>query len=108
MASPEKTLKLKIKSHLESLPGVWRDSPVRNGYGRKGPPDTHGCCWGFFFGIEVKSPGESPDPWQMRELDDIEKAGGFAMVCDTWEGYLASFIPFYNQCKRCAEILENI
>jgi hypothetical protein len=96
----EKNLKLKIKAHQEGLPGIWRDSPVRNGYNRKGPPDTHGCCFGFFFGIEVKATGGVPDAWQERELKAISEAGGFAMYCDSWEGYLSYFMPFYENCKK--------
>lgn len=96
----EKNLKLKIKAHQESLPGIWRDAPVRNGYGRKGPPDIHGCCFGFFFGIETKTTGESTDPWQERELEEIRRAGGFAIVCDSWERYFNLFMPFYERCKE--------
>lgn len=104
----EKNLKLKIKTHQESLPGIWRDAPVRNGYGRSGPPDVHGCCYGFFFGVEVKETGKKADPWQDRELDDIRQANGWAIVVDSWEGYLFAFMPFYEKCKVRAKQLGMI
>ena len=49
-------------------------------YGRSGVPDIVACYRGKFFGIECKSGSNKPTALQEKNLDDINKAGGFSIV----------------------------
>ena len=43
-------------------------------------PDIVACYRGKFFGIECKSGSNKPTALQEKNLNDINKAGGFSMV----------------------------
>ena len=45
-------------------------------------PDIVGCFESKFFGIECKAKGNKPTPLQKKNLHDIMKSGGIAMVVD--------------------------
>ena len=45
-----------------------------------GVPDIVGCWGGLFFGIECKAGKNTPTALQEKNLRDIEKAGGYALV----------------------------
>lgn len=39
------------------------------------------CCWdGLFVAIEVKEPGEEPEPIQQYHMEQVAKANGYAFV----------------------------
>lgn len=54
--------------------------PVMGGYGRSGIPDIIVCHKGRFLGIECKAGYNKPTALQEREMAEIHKAGGSAMV----------------------------
>jgi Holliday junction resolvase len=54
--------------------------PVMGGYGRSGIPDIIVCHKGKFLGIECKAGYNKPTLLQEREIAEIHKAGGAAMV----------------------------
>lgn len=83
MATPEGVVKSQIKKYLNSL-GVWHFSPPANGFGRSGIPDLVCCHRGRFIGIEVKAPGKIKNTTTMqdREIEQINDAGGLALVVD--------------------------
>lgn len=54
--------------------------PVMNGYGRPGIPDIIVCHKSRFLGIECKAGYNKPTALQEREMAEIHKAGGSAMV----------------------------
>lgn len=84
--TPEGKVKDKAKKILESI-GAYHFMPATGGYGRSGIPDIVGCLNGVFFAIECKANGGRPTALQLREIDRINVAGGFAIVVD--EGNVA-------------------
>jgi len=84
--TPEGKVKDKAKKILESI-GAYHFMPSTGGYGRSGIPDIVGCLNGVFFAIECKANGGRPTALQLREIDRINEAGGFAIVVD--EGNVA-------------------
>lgn len=50
-----------------------------------GVADLIGCLKGRYFEIEVKRPGEVPTPLQLRGLEDVRKAGGYALWTDNYQ-----------------------
>ena len=79
--TPEKKVKTKVSKILKEN-GVYYFYPVTSGYGSSGVPDIVGCYNGKFFGIECKAKGNKPTPLQQKNLQDITKNGGIAMVVD--------------------------
>ena len=79
--TPEAKVKKKVVTHLKSL-GAYYFYPVTGGYGKSGVPDIIGCYKGAFFGIECKAKGNKPTPLQQKNLQEIIKNGGIAMVVD--------------------------
>lgn len=79
--TPESKVKEKAKRILDSI-GAYYFMPATGGYGRSGVPDIVGCFNGVFFAIECKANGGRPTALQLREIDRINVAGGFAIVVD--------------------------
>ena len=79
--TPEGKVKERAKRILESI-GAYYFMPATGGYGRSGIPDIVGCLNGIFFAIECKANGGRPTALQLREIDRINVAGGFAIVVD--------------------------
>ena len=75
----EGVVKKRIKQILEEL-GCYYFMPPANGYGRAGIPDFVGCFRGLFIAIEAKSGKNKPTALQLREIDRIKTAGGWALV----------------------------
>ena len=84
--TPEGVVKQRVKDYLDSI-GAWYFMPVSLGMGRHGIPDVIACVNGRFYGIECKAPGkrDNTSALQERELADIAKAGGVAVVVDRLE-----------------------
>jgi hypothetical protein len=53
---------------------------MATGYGRSGVPDIIACYKGKFIGIECKSGDNKPTLLQLRNIDDIKRNQGLAIV----------------------------
>jgi Holliday junction resolvase len=73
--TPEGRVKAKVKALLNKH-NIYHFMPATGGYGRSGIPDIIGCYNGYFFAIECKAGNNKPTALQLRELDNIAKAGG--------------------------------
>ena len=79
--TPEGKVKKRVKEILKEV-GAYYTMPVTGGYGNSGVPDFIICKGGLFYGIECKANGGKPTALQLKNLEDIRKAGGVAMVID--------------------------
>lgn len=79
--TPEKVVKDKVVSVLKSE-GAYYFFPATHGYGRSGVPDIVACVNGHFLGIECKAGGNKPTALQLKELGDIRRSNGVAVVVD--------------------------
>lgn len=81
--TPEGKVKKAVKEYLKSI-GAWYYMPVSNGMGRVGCPDILVCYKGLFMAFETKAPGKIKNvtPNQEREITDITRANGLALVVD--------------------------
>jgi len=77
--TPEAKVKKKVVAILKEL-GAYYFYPVTGGYGQSGVPDIVGCYQGSFFGIECKAGKNKPTALQEKNLRDIAKSGGIALV----------------------------
>ena len=79
MRGPEFYEKQDIKRYLTSI-GCWYFCPYMAGFGKSGVPDIIACIDGTFWGIEVKREGKQPTAIQRHRMEEIEKAGGYAIA----------------------------
>ncbi len=81
--TPEGRVKKAVKEWLDEHGAYWY-MVVPTGYSRAGVPDFLVCLDGRFVGIETKAPGKlgNTSPNQKRELAQIRKANGVALVVD--------------------------
>lgn len=77
--TPEAKVKKKVVAILKKYEAYYF-YPVTGGYGRSGVPDVIACHDGRFIGIECKAGSNKPTPLQQKNLDDIQAAGGVALV----------------------------
>ena len=84
--TPEGKVKKAVKEYLKSI-GAWYYMPVSNGMGRVGCPDILVCYRGHFMAFETKAPGKrkAATPNQLREIEEIARANGLALVVDDVE-----------------------
>ena len=90
--TPEAKVKAKIKAILKEY-GVYYAMPIGTGYGSSGVPDFLCCVAGKFVGIEAKAGKGTTTALQVKNLRDIEAAGGVTFVVnetglDTLRGYI--------------------
>lgn len=89
MKKPETRLQEKIKKHLQNkFGGVWHK--IHGGpYQQAGIGDLVGCCYGYYFNLEVKLNLEGskyePTELQQKEIDDVNKNGGCGACVKTTE-----------------------
>ena len=85
-ATPEKRVKDKVVGILKDE-GAYYFFPATHGYGRSGVPDIVACVNGRFLAIECKAGKNKPTALQVREIENIRKAGGVAVVAneENWE-----------------------
>ena len=90
MATPESKVKKQVKKILDDL-GAYHFSPMMDGYGRSGVPDIIACYKGKFIGIECKAGDNKPTLLQLRNIEDIKRNQGLAIVVneDNIESLLA-------------------
>jgi hypothetical protein len=79
MATPESKVKAKGVEIFKKYRAYYF-FPAQNGYGRAGIPDAIVCYQGRFLGVEFKAGYNKPTALQEREMVEISKAGGSAMV----------------------------
>jgi len=77
--TPEGKVKAKVKVILKEV-GAYYTMPVTGGFGTSGAPDFLVCLKGNFVGIECKAGKGKPTALQEKNLHDITRAGGQALV----------------------------
>ena len=77
--TPERRVKNQVRKVLDKL-GAYYVMPVTGGYGNSGAPDFLVCLHGRFVGIECKAGKNTTTPLQEKNLRQIEKSGGVALV----------------------------
>ena len=96
-ATPEKKVKAKVVEILKAH-GVYYFFPATFGMGRSGVPDIICCYKGWFLAIECKAGAGKTTALQDREINLIEKAGGFTLV--TNEQNLGGVAVLLNVMKK--------
>ena len=77
--TPEAKVKKKVTTILKEL-GAYYFYPVTGGFGRSGVPDIICCLRGNFVGIECKAGDNKATALQLKNLEDIQAAGGLAFI----------------------------
>ena len=95
--TPEGKVKAKVKKVLLEV-GAYYAMPMGTGFGNAGVPDFLVCVKGRFIGIECKANGGKPTALQLKNLADIESAGGLVFVID--ENNVANLRNFLMESKR--------
>lgn len=94
----EKNFEYKVKALLQKY-RCWSIKYWGGGHFTKsGIPDILACCYGKFFGIEVKADKGEPSHLQIANLIKIDKAGGFAILL---------YPKDYDKLERILEALNN-
>lgn len=75
----EKRFEEQVKKWLKEH-NAWYVKTWSNGIQRAGIPDLIICWKGRFIGLELKAENGRPSELQKREVDQIKKAGGIAMI----------------------------
>ena len=78
-STPEAKVKAKIKAILKAH-GAYYAMPIGTGYGSSGVPDFLVCLNGEFLAIEAKAGKGVPTALQLKNLREIETAGGRTLV----------------------------
>jgi hypothetical protein len=78
-STPEKKVKDAVKKILNTH-GAYYFSPVTGGFGTSGVPDIVACIKGKFIGIETKAGKGKPTALQEKNLINIMKTGGIAVL----------------------------
>ncbi len=78
-STPEKKVKDKVVKLIKAY-GIYYFFPATHGYGRSGVPDIICCAKGKFIAIECKAGTNKPTALQEKEMADIRKQGGIAVV----------------------------
>jgi hypothetical protein len=90
----ERAIVRSILAYLNSLPGCLARKRWGGGMGVAGEPDIDACFHGRSVQLEVKRPGETPTPLQLKRLAEWRRAGAVAGVA--------------HSVGEVREILENI
>jgi hypothetical protein len=105
VSTPENKVKRKIKEWYDAnLPGHWRVSPRGGPFGKQGASDDILCWLGFFIAVEVKSDVGELSPMQLKNLRDVQKAGGVAAVVKGYDVARLNQIKSIVQAKHDAMI----
>ena len=99
--TPEAKVKKKVVAQLKEM-GAYYFYPVTGGYGFSGVPDIVGCHKGIFFGIECKAGSNKPTALQDKNLSDIKKQKGIAVVIneENMDDINSIFSNYYNEVKQ--------
>lgn len=77
----ESSIQSSIIKYLEAQ-GAEVFKPKTTTYSKKGTPDILGCFQGIFIAIETKAPGKRPTELQQLRIEQIRRAGGYAIATD--------------------------
>jgi pantoate kinase len=77
--TPESRVKAKIRAILKEH-NVYYAMPIGTGYGNSGVPDFLCCVNGKFVAIEAKAGKGLATALQIKNLDQVHKAGGYACI----------------------------
>lgn len=77
--TPEGKVKKRVTDVLKFI-GAYYFYPVTGGYGRSGVPDIICCLQGRFIGIECKAGDNKATALQLKNIEDIQAAGGYAFI----------------------------
>lgn len=108
----EKNFENKVKKFLKER-GAWFIKYWGGAaYTKSGIPDLLVCVNGFFLGVELKSPKGKASELQLYTLNEIDQAGGFAILLypdqfDTFKDLVeclqanlkAAYKPLYEELK---------
>jgi hypothetical protein len=78
-ATPEVKVKAAIKQILKDN-GIYYAMPIGTAYGNSGVPDFLCCVNGRFVAIEAKAGKGQATALQLKNLDQINKAGGRSCI----------------------------
>lgn len=94
--TPEAKVKKQVKKILDDL-GAYHFSPLTAGYGRSGVPDIIACYKGKFIGIECKAGDNKPTLLQLRNIEDIKRNQGLAIVVN--EGNIKELLAMLKEIE---------
>lgn len=77
--TPESKVKRKVHAVLKDR-GAYAVNYIGGQYANSGTPDILVCYKGRFIGIECKAGRNKPTALQIKNLRDIETAGGLSLV----------------------------
>lgn len=77
--TPERAVKRRVTVLLKAR-GAYFFYPVTGGYGMSGVPDIVACFHGYFIAIECKAGKNTTTALQRKNIDEIMRAGGVALV----------------------------
>jgi len=83
MATPEGTLRNKVRDYLKKLKGCWFLKVHGSPFQLMGVPDFIILYQGKFFAAELKVGDNEPTRIQKYVMGKIVAAGGYAQVCTT-------------------------
>ena len=75
----EKIYENKIKSYLKSI-GAYFIKTHGDRFSKVGTPDILACVNGKFVAVEVKGEKGKPSELQLYHIEQIQKAGGYAII----------------------------
>ena len=97
--TPEAKVKDLIKKILKEE-GIYYAMPIGTGYGNSGVPDFLCCVQGKFVSIEAKAANNKPTELQLKNMRDIEAAGGLTIVInETSVAALRGYIKLIKERK---------
>lgn len=79
VATPESKVKKKVHAILKDR-GAYAVNYIGGAYANNGTPDILVCFCGAFIGIECKAGRGRPTALQIKNLRDIDHAGGLSLV----------------------------
>lgn len=80
---PKMTCENDVKREIRKLAkqyGCYDRASAASAFSRKGMPDRHMCCRGWFIGVEAKYGNNWLTQQQADDLKEIAEAGGIALV----------------------------
>jgi pantoate kinase len=95
--TPEAKVKAKIKAILKAH-SVYYAMPIGTGYGNSGVPDFLCCVNGKFLAIEAKAGKGEATALQLKNLSDINKAGGYTLIIR--ENNLEHLTDVISECMQ--------
>ncbi|WP_195238610.1 VRR-NUC domain-containing protein [Romboutsia sp. 1001285H_161024_C4] len=91
----EKDFENKIKRYLDKLPKCWYFKVWAGPYSKSGIPDIIALINGKFVAIEVKAPNGKASELQKRNIDLINKCGGYGVIL-----YPKNFEEFKREIEK--------